>query len=250
MAVLWIAVGAVLVALVGAVAYWLLVITEGTYLGTSAVILMYDWAARRYDKIKDLRYINEVYYVGLPICSSLHGMGAPRILDVATGTGRVPLAIRRAGNDGAYIIGVDRSRQMLAEAQAAAAEFRGRIAWLRADAVALPFDNAVFDAVTCLEALEFVVAPDRALREMVRVLKPGGVLWLSNRVGWEARLFPGRLAGRGRLEVRLREMGLRDIDTKRWQIHYDLVHARKPIALQQPERVGARFIQSQERINP
>jgi len=85
----------------------------------------------------------------------------------------------------------------------------------------------VFDCVTCLEALEFMRDPGGAIREMARVLRPGGVLLVSNRVGRDAWFFPGRLCGRGRLEWCLRELGLGEVTTERWQVHYDLIWARK-----------------------
>jgi hypothetical protein len=53
-------------------------------------------------------------------------------------------------------------------------------------------------------------------------------LLLSNRVGAEAPFFPGRMAGRGKLEQTLQGAGLIDIRTQRWQVHYDLVWAHKP----------------------
>lgn len=48
-----------------------------------------------------------------------------------------------------------------------------------ADAAHLPFDDGVFDAVICLEVLEHVRAPQLVLDEIARVLRPGGVVWLS-----------------------------------------------------------------------
>jgi ubiquinone/menaquinone biosynthesis C-methylase UbiE len=216
-------------ALVAALLYWLLIITEGTYLGTSVVVLLYDWTAGRYDRIKDLQYINELAFVALPIATSLYEVPKPRLLDVATGTGRVPLALLRGMTREITLVGADRSRGMLDEARTATEDTRdGEVIWVCADAMSLPFEDGSFDAVSCLEALEFVTDPRRALCEMIRVVKPGGVLWLSNRVGWEAHLFPGRLARRGRLEAALNELGLLDVETRRWQVHYDLVSARRP----------------------
>jgi SAM-dependent methyltransferase len=103
-----------------------------------------------------------------------------------------------------------------------------RLHLLHADADRLPFDDASFDAVTCLEALEFTPRPLRTLRELARVLRPGGVLCVTNRVGWEAPLLPGRAFGRSGFEVRLRALGLADVETRRWQTYYDLVWARRP----------------------
>ena len=75
-----------------------------------------------------------------------------------------------------------------------------------------------------------MASPDIVVNEMLRVLRPGGVLLLSNRVGWEAGLFPGRISGRGRLEGHLRGVGFDGLGTKRWQVRYDLVWAFKPLS--------------------
>jgi len=53
-------------------------------------------------------------------------------------------------------------------------------------------------------------------------------LLLSNRVGTDAWWFPGRMAKRGRLERHLEAIGLEDVRMDRWQVHYDLIWARKP----------------------
>jgi hypothetical protein len=62
---------------------------------------------------------------------------------------------------------------------------------------------------------------------MVRVLAPGGVLLLTNRVGREARLLPGRAIPRPAFEETLAGLSLREIEVRRWQVNYDLAIARK-----------------------
>ncbi len=208
-------------------AYWLLIVTEGTYLGTHVVVLLYDWFARRYDRVKDLLYVNEMAYLGIPLRRELDRLDRPPVvLDVATGTGRLPLALVRQLDFDGLVLGVEASRRMLAEAQRALAGFE-HAALVCGEAHALCLPDACVDALTCLEALEFMVRPRRVLAEFVRVVKPGGVLLLSNRVGPDAWFFPGRLAGRGKLERELRALGL-STRTDRWQVHYDLVWATKP----------------------
>lgn len=214
----------------GTLLYWLFVATEGTYLGAGVVTLLYDATASRYDKIKDLSYIAEARYLGLPLAEVLGDVQSPRVLDVAAGTGRVPLALLRAGEMEGSIVAVDRSPRMLRRARAALRDCDGTVALVQGDAGALSFGDNSFDCVTCLEALEFMPRPGETVREMVRVLKSRGVLLLSNRVGIDAWFFPGRLCGRGRLERSLGELGLERIETQRWQVHYDLIWARKPSA--------------------
>jgi ubiquinone/menaquinone biosynthesis C-methylase UbiE len=156
------------------------------------------------------------------------------VLDVATGTGRVPLLLLAQADFTGLVVGVDRSLRMMAQAEVAAEQYNGRVIFMRQDAAALAFGSEAFDCVTCLEALEFMPDPTMVLREMVRVLRPGGLLLLSNRVGKDAWLFPARLCGRGKLEGRLRQLGLEKVAMQRWQTHYDLVWAHKAAATEKP----------------
>jgi len=213
-----------------ALLYWLLVATEGTYLGVRVVTLLYDATAGRYDRIKDLHYVDEARCLGLPLAGALAGPELPRVLDVAAGTGRLPLALLRTGELEASITALDRSSRMLSQARRTLSSCDRAVALVQGDAGALCFGDQVFDCVTCLEAMEFMEDSLAALAEMVRVLKPGGTLLLSNRVGRDTWLFPRRLCGRGRLERHLGVLGLGAIETQRWQVHYDLVWARKPLS--------------------
>lgn len=212
----------------GGLAYWLLITTEGAYLGPKAVVLLYDWVAGRYDKGKKLNYIDESRYLGIPLVEALADVPHPRVLDVATGTGRVPLALLGQWDFTGTVVGIDRSRRMLAQAQRALANHDHRVTLLWQDAASPAFADNSFDAVTCLESLEFMPDPPAVLREMMRVLRPGGLLLISNRVGHDAWYFPGKLCGRGRLERYLCQMGMERVDTERWQVHYDLIWAYKP----------------------
>jgi demethylmenaquinone methyltransferase/2-methoxy-6-polyprenyl-1,4-benzoquinol methylase len=121
-----------------------------------------------------------------------------RVLDVCCGTGDLALADRRAGG---RVTGVDFSEPMLARARAKSRE----IDWVRADALALPFPAASFDAVTVGFGVRHFDDLERGLRELRRVLVPGGrlaVLDLTRPRGglrffyalWFDRLIP--LAGK------------------------------------------------------
>jgi len=216
-----------------AIIYWLLITTEGTYLGTRIVVLLYDWTARRYNAIKSFGFVDEVRFVGAPLVEMLERIPGARMLDVATGTGRTLLALVGLSDLDAILIGVDHSLPMLRQAQT---DLDSRIepgapepAWLvQGDAHRLMFASASLDAATCLEALEFMGDPRQVIREMARVLRPGGVLLVSNRVGLEAWLFPGRHCRRGRMEALLAQEGLAEINSQRWQVDYDLIWAVKP----------------------
>lgn len=102
-----------------------------------------------------------------------------RVLDVACGTGIVArLAAPRVGPRGT-VVGLDRNAAMLAVAQACPPAAGPWIAWLQGDALALPFAADAFAVVLCQNGLQFLPDRPRALREMHRVLRPGGRLLLS-----------------------------------------------------------------------
>ena len=103
-----------------------------------------------------------------------------RVLDVACGTGVVTrLAAQRAGAVG-QVVGLDMNAPMLAVAQAALQQEGGSsIAWREGDVAAVPFPDASFAVVLCQQGLQFFADKPRALREMCRVLVPGGRLALS-----------------------------------------------------------------------
>lgn len=225
----WIALilGLLGLALLGLLAYWQLVIAEGTYLGPRVVALLYDWSARAYERIKQFDPGYEQWFLGLPLARTLELTLAPLVLDVATGTGRLPRALLRQPAFDGRVIGLDLSRRMLREAVRRTAQFADRLTFIWQDACHLPFDDKAFDAVTCLEALEFTPNPREVLAELVRVLRPGGVLLVTNRVGPDARLLPGRAFPRDQFEHLLHEFPLEEIKVERWQVDYDLAWAVK-----------------------
>lgn len=211
--------------LVGGLFYWLFIATEGTYLGRGLVTLLYDWTARRYEAIKQTRQVDEILFLGAPLAERLAPLERPRVLDVAAGTGRL---LRALGAVTEVVgIGGDRSRRMLAEAARLAGP-SSDVTLVQMDGARLPFCDHAFDAVTCLEALEFLPDAPRALAEAWRVLRPGGALLVTNRVGPDALLFPFRIAGRGRMERALAAAGFARVETAPWQVHYDLIWAEKP----------------------
>lgn len=97
-----------------------------------------------------------------------------RVLDVACGTGIVARqAAPLVGADG-LVVALDMNAAMLAVARALPVPSGATITWHEGNAMALPFPDGAFDVVLCQHGLQFV--PDRAaaVREMRRVLAPGG----------------------------------------------------------------------------
>jgi ubiquinone/menaquinone biosynthesis C-methylase UbiE len=118
-----------------------------------------------------------------------------RILDVATGTGVAAfIAAERVGGSG-EIVATDISENMVQQTQAYARERGvGNMRFERADAEDLPFEDESFDAVMCVLGLMYPADPQRAVEEMLRVLKPRGraaaCVWgRRDRCGW-AEIFP------------------------------------------------------------
>lgn len=207
--------------------YWLLVTTEGAFLGRRVVVWLYDVTAHRYDEVKEYVPADERLLVVSPVLRALSGAREPLILDVATGTGRVPVDLLQESAFGGRLIGLDDSRRMLAIAAKKLAPHGERVQLVRHPAVPLPFPGERFDAVTCLEALEFFPSDEAALEEMVRVLRPGGALITTRRRGWEARLFLHRYRSEENVRALLQMLGLTDVRFYHWEINYDLVMARK-----------------------
>ena len=219
--------------LLAAVVYWLFVLTEGAYLGSRTVTALYDRVAGRYDRIKQFVDEDEDYFLGRPIARFLAGWpdpagAVPWLLDVAAGTGRLPLTVLRASAGRCQVIAVDSSAAMLEQARGKLARHGWRdVQYLAHDASRLPFASGQFAVVACLEALEFLPDPLAALADLLRVTRPGGLLVLSSRIGREARLMPGRIWSRERLSAELRRLGAGGVEIMPWQMDYDLVFALK-----------------------
>lgn len=92
-----------------------------------------------------------------------------RVLDAACGTGDLALAARAVGGD---VVGLDFSERMLERARRKSAD----VQWMRGDVLALPFDDAAFDAATIGFGIRNVADLEQGLRELARVLRPGGRL--------------------------------------------------------------------------
>lgn len=118
-----------------------------------------------------------------------------QVLDVACGTGLVSLRAVQAVGPRGQVTGVDLSARMVEAAERRAQVRQLRHArFLRMDAEQLALPDASVDAALCAFGLMYLPEPEQALREMVRVLRPGGRVGLAvwgerARCGWAA-LFP------------------------------------------------------------
>lgn len=205
--------------------WWLLIESEGVYLGRRVVIWLYDVYAGRYDGIKQFSKQYDFQFLAQPIMEKIAPIKAPLVLDVATGTARLPLTLRRHARFQGRIIGVDLSRKMLARA-ASKIGSDSRITLIWSPAEHLPFPDDTFDVVTCLEAIEFMIPREAVLREMLRVLRPDGLMLITNRIN--TRLLPGRTWTDKQMQATLEAMGMERVVIERWQVDYNRVWARKP----------------------
>jgi len=142
------------------------------------------------------------------------------VLDVACGPGNFTREFASVVGAAGLAVGIDASPTMLARAVADTPG--GEVAYVRGDAVALPFREASFDAVCCFAALHLFDEPFEALDHMTRVLTPGGriAIFTSCRL----RSAPGRavnevagarsgmrIFGRDEIVEALEERGFADV---------------------------------------
>jgi demethylmenaquinone methyltransferase/2-methoxy-6-polyprenyl-1,4-benzoquinol methylase len=176
-------------------------------LAPEAVRTMFDRIAPVYDAM------NRVMTAGLDLrwrrlAADAVVRPGDRVLDAACGTGDLAVADVRAG--AGRVTGIDFSERMLERARRKAPE----IDWVRGDVLALPFEDAAFDAATVGFGIRNVADVELALRELGRVLRPGGRLavleitqprgalavfysfWFDRLVPLLGRLLPGGAAYR------------------------------------------------------
>ncbi|WP_269821890.1 demethylmenaquinone methyltransferase [Nocardia asteroides] len=131
------------------------------------VASMFDGVAKRYDLTNTVISGGQDRYWRWATRRALDPRPGERVLDLAAGTGVSTVELRRSG---AWCVAADFSQGMLAAG-------RGRqVPMVAGDAMALPFADDSFDAVTISFGLRNVADIDLAMREMLRVTKPGGRL--------------------------------------------------------------------------
>ncbi|RME89871.1 MAG: bifunctional demethylmenaquinone methyltransferase/2-methoxy-6-polyprenyl-1,4-benzoquinol methylase UbiE, partial [Verrucomicrobia bacterium] len=128
--------------------------------------------ARRYDLLNDLQSFGLHRWWKRRLVREARPAPGRRLLDVCCGTGDVALRLARAG---AEVTGLDFSEPMLAVARRRA-DPGLRVEFVQGDALALPFEDGRFDAVTIAYGLRNLADPQAGLREMARVTRPGGRL--------------------------------------------------------------------------
>jgi demethylmenaquinone methyltransferase/2-methoxy-6-polyprenyl-1,4-benzoquinol methylase len=137
---------------------------------------VFSHIAERYDTMNTVLSLNlDQYWRRKTLEVAAPGSGE-QWLDVCCGTGKLTLEIRRILGTTGGVTGLDFNEAMLSVARRAEsqAHLPCPIRWMEADAMDLPFPDETFDGVTIGFGLRNLPDYDRGIREMCRVLKPGG----------------------------------------------------------------------------
>src|SRR5215510_3849874 len=163
----------------------------------------YDRASARWSSVSTLLGYSRAYpelFTHLQTDGWLDQMGREAwVLDCGTGTGALVRALPADLTGGLHVHGVDRSPGMLARAALELGRLGRAVELHRADVRRLPFPNDRADLVMSAHMLEHLPDPVEGLREMIRVLRPGGTLLLVTtrpsvpeaylRLTWRYRTF-------------------------------------------------------------
>lgn len=212
-------------ALLVGLAIWEIWICEGAHLGRHLVVWLYDLAATRYDAIKHFDPDWERLFLGEPMANALASIPEARVLDVGAGTGRAARSVLPWFDFKGSFVSVEPSEPMLKIGRKKAAF--DRVYWVRGWGDRLPFAEGTFDLVVSLEVLEFTPRPEALIKDIVRVMRPGGWLLLTNRVGRQAPWILGHTYSRKLFPNLLTKLGLCDVAVYPWQVEYDLAWARR-----------------------
>lgn len=125
--------------------------------------------------------------VGEELCEAVDVSAGWRVLDVAAGNGNASLAAARRGCD---VVATDYVEDLLGRARLRAEAEGLALTTREADAEALPFADASFDAVLSTFGVMFVPHPELAAAELLRVCRPSGIIGLAS---WTPTGFVGQL---------------------------------------------------------
>ncbi|MBO3674508.1 demethylmenaquinone methyltransferase [Streptomyces sp. NEAU-YJ-81] len=131
------------------------------------VAAMFDGVAAKYDLTNDVLSLGQARLWRKAVARAVDARAGERVLDLAAGTGTSSLPFLAAG---AYVVPCDFSLGMLREGK----KRHPRLPLTAGDATRLPFADGVFDAVTISFGLRNIQDTQGALREMLRVTRPGG----------------------------------------------------------------------------
>lgn len=207
---------------------------EGVHLGPRAQAWLYDRWSRKYDEGKRESQLRDHEMLARPLLDLLNAsqrVPAPFVLDFATGTGRLSYALLSHEGFHGHIIALDLSQGML---ERAAVKLKGRgdpaptsagVELLRHQSMPLPFPDAAFEVVCCLEVLELFPNMDGPLAELTRVLRPGGILLTSR--GTEESGRKAKVKSKVEFGELLKRCGVDNFQIAPWWKLFDRVIAVK-----------------------
>ena len=144
---------------------------------------MFDGVAKHYDRTNSVLSMGNSIIWRVATVRAVAAQTGERILDIAAGTGTSSAALARSGAD---VVAADFSAGMIEVGR----HKHPNLTFVEADAMALPFEDGEFDAVTISFGLRNIEDPKLALSEMYRVLKPDGTV---DRIATAERLDAHRL---------------------------------------------------------
>lgn len=159
----------------------------------SRVSGMFDQVAAGYDRTNTVLSLGNDKLWRIATTRAVAPQRGQRILDLAAGTGASSVSLARSGAD---VVAADFSPGMIAEGERrygpqAPGGGIPNLSFVQADATALPFGDDEFDAVTMSFGLRNVNEPHRALRELLRVARPGGRIVICEFSHPPSRAFNG-----------------------------------------------------------
>ncbi|MCR9260368.1 MAG: class I SAM-dependent methyltransferase [Pseudomonadaceae bacterium] len=140
-------------------------------------VIAADWerTAMRYQLEK--AYQQPLFASGAP--DSLENISGERhVLDCGVGSGSLSIALQKLLAERVNWYGIDTSSEMLSAAEAVTRRAGLTIILKQANVLSIPYADESFDMVMAAHVLEHLPQPERGLEEMVRVLKPGGRLFI------------------------------------------------------------------------
>ena len=203
---------------------------DGIHLGRKIHGKLYNSWAEKYDSDKKKSQANDDALLIHPLLQKLSAENADLAqviaLDLATGTGRLLVALFQRLEFTGQAVGLDISLGMLTKAAVKLIARQDRVHFLQHTALSLPFPDSTFDVVSCMESLEYMPDIKLVMDEMFRVLRPGGILVASRctkKWGYEFKL-----RSQDEYHTLLQNAGFEQVEMLPWWEWFDRVFARKP----------------------
>lgn len=200
---------------------------EGAHLGPRVQAWLYDRWSKKYDEGKRASQLQDGEMLARPLLEAVTKLSAPFVLDFATGTGRLSSALLNRSDFKGHIIALDLSQGMLEQAASKLSRYQNAesVELLRHPSLPLPFPDSTFDVVCALEVLELFPGMEEPLRELKRILRPGGILLTSR--GTEESGRKARIKSKSHFVALLEAHGFENVELKEWWKLFDRVLAVK-----------------------